>query len=100
MKERERALQKYKVSKLLTDWENYKQIRNFTLSQVRAEKRVYLNFICQNNNYKETWDALDSFNIRNKNKFSDLPSELSDPNDINVFFSNILQQNNNFFKKY
>lgn len=95
MKERERALQKYKVSKLLADWENYKQIRNFTLSQVRSEKRAYLNFIYQNNNYKKTWDALDSFNIRNKNKFSDLPSELSDPNDINDFFSNILQQNNN-----
>ena len=45
--------------------------------------------------FYKTWDALYSFEIRNKNKFSDLPSELSDSNDINDFFSNILQQNNN-----
>lgn len=66
MKQRDTALQKFKRTRDADDWILYKNLRNFTLSAVRREKRRYLNSLCDINNPKKTWTALKNFNVCSK----------------------------------
>lgn len=94
MKERDKALQKFKRSNNADDWVNYKQLRNFTLSVVRKEKRAYLKSICEKHCLRKTWSTMKSLNIcRNSN--ASLPNHLCNPNLINNYFSSYYQHTTN-----
>lgn len=90
MKNRDRALQKFKRTRAIHDWEDYKNLRNFAVAMVRREKRQYLDSICAENNPRKTWNSLKSFNI-SSNKNCDIPDNLSNPNNISKFFGSYLQ---------
>ena len=90
MKQRDAALHKFKKTKLYEDWLEYKYLRNFTLAQVRKEKKTYLDSICAEKNPRKIWKAIRSFNISHKETIS-IPNPLSDPYTINNFFAKFLQ---------
>lgn len=94
MKERDEALRKFKRTKADVDKGRYKQLRNFTVTMVRAEKRGYLDSVFRQNNIRNTWSALKSLNIRSTNDLV-LPEELADPNKINNYFASFLQNVSN-----
>lgn len=91
MKERDLALNKFKINRTPENWEQYKQLRNFALSSVRNEKKAYLTAIQSENDSWKTWQTIRSLNIygKTKNKISDN----FNCNDINSFFC--LPQNSN-----
>lgn len=94
MRERDKALQKFKRTKTGTDWERYKELRNYTVSMVRAEKKAYLNFVLRQNNPRQTWKTLSQLNVRSSHD-SHLPLDLSDPNKINNHFAQFIQNISN-----
>lgn len=94
MKERNRALSKYKNTKNYDDWITYKRLRNMTLSAIRQEKAAYLTY---NQNCKDTrklWKAVNTLNIKQKN-YIEIPSNLQNPNQINDYFTSVYSPTNN-----
>ena len=84
---RNKALKKYKQTKLPTHYDYYKQLRNYTTAAIRSEKKAYLRMKFQNCSPKEKWKELKRLNLSiNKRKL--LPDHLSDANKINNFFIN------------
>lgn len=94
MKQRDLALQKFKQTHLEHDWIEYKRLRNFTLSVVRKEKKKYINSLCDEKNTRKLWSTLKDFNIRSNNNFYNIPQEISNPDEINNFFTSFLQNVN------
>ena len=59
MKIRDRAKSKYKKTGLQSDFDIYKQWRNFALASVRRKKKAYLDFVSRNSkNNKELWKSI------------------------------------------
>lgn len=92
-KERDRALRKYERDKNEENWNNYKNLRNYTLASIRREKLAYLNFLQKQKNQKEIWKGLKALNIRFKNDI-ELPPTLQNPSEINDFFISVFTRNN------
>ena len=92
-KMRNKALQKYKKSKLPADWGIYKSLRNQTVSIVRRAKKIYLNNICSENNSSKTWKALSKLNV--KTHINNSISSYFTATDINNYFSNFFQNVSN-----
>lgn len=90
IKQRDRALRDFKRTRAIEEWDNYKRLRNFTLSMIRREKRQYLNNTFAEKNLKKTWKTLKSLNV-SSNKVTNIPTNLLDPNDISSFFREFLQ---------
>lgn len=90
MKRRDNALIKFKSTKSKNDWEFYKQLRNYTLAAIRAEKKSYINSVAIKNsiNSKETWTVLKNFNIKSQTS-NDIPANLSNPEDANNYFASV-----------
>lgn len=76
-----RALRKYRHTGLLSDWNRYKELRNFIVSSIRREKRAYLNSLTTENNSRKMWFALTDLNIRFAHQRS-VPIHLADPNSV------------------
>lgn len=87
MKERDKALSKYKNSRSLVDLNRYKELRNFTLTAIRREKKVYFNTLFENKNSKDLWNSLNN-HVVNKPPI-EIPSGLQDPDKINDYFSSV-----------
>lgn len=85
MRQRDRALQAFKLSKSAEDWEIYKRLRNFTLSMVRENKKRYLDDIYKEKNHRKTWQALRTLSVCGDDKRT-LPPNLSDPDEISKYF--------------
>lgn len=94
MKERDKALQKFKQTRSDTDWIQYKNLRNYTVSMVRNEKRGYLDFVASQRNSKKIWSALSTLNVHSRKNFS-LPKDLSHPDLINNYFASFIQNVSN-----
>lgn len=90
MKYRDNALIKFKSTKAKQDWDSYKQLRNYTLAAIRAEKKSYINSVVLKNNInsKDTWQTLKNLNIKSQT-FNDIPDNLSNPEDINNYFISV-----------
>lgn len=86
---RDKSKQKYKKSGSASDWESYKQLRNFTTLSLHREKKAYLEHKLRNNDSKLIFKELKILNICQKSK-TEIPSELSDVNEINNYFVNSL----------
>lgn len=92
IKLRNKALSRFKRSKLPAHWSYYKQLRNFTTTAIKHEKKAYLNFaINRNKTSKTLFNELKKLNIYSKRKQEDLPNHLLDLNEINAFFINSTQ---------
>lgn len=99
---RDKAKLKFKKTKRTAHWEYYKQLRNYTEVAIKNEKRAYLNTKFRTNDSKVIWKELKSLNI-NKQKHSDLPLHLKNPNMINDYFINSIPKsdyNNNHLIDY
>jgi len=93
MRQRDAALSKFKKSKNLEDWNIYKNLRNFTLAQVRREKKKYIDSLCADKkNSRPLWNALRNLNLC-RNKTNIIPAFPSDPDEINQFFNTFVQNN-------
>lgn len=93
MKERDKALRRYKTSETVADWNNYKEIRNMTLSAIRAEKKAYMNSVFNQKNLKQTWNTLRELNIKNNDRIN-LPESLCDAEQINNYLGTVFQNSN------
>lgn len=92
---RQKALQKYKKTKLKIHWDYYKQLRNFTNHAIKAEKRAYLNIALQNGaNTRVLYKELSNLNIYNpRKKHVALPDNLLNLNELNKHFIMASQTN-------
>lgn len=88
MKLRDKALQKFKRTRSIVDWEYYKSLRNLTLSSIRREKKSFINNLIANNEHRTLWKTFRKFNIvQNKNK--SIPCTLTSPTEINKNFLSV-----------
>lgn len=87
IREKDTALRKYRRTKTPIDWENYKNLRNFTLASIRREKKAYYNSLFQSRNSKSLWKGLQTFSKGKIN--TDIPINLQDPENINKYFSTV-----------
>lgn len=94
IEQKDRALKKYKRSKNIADYEQYKRIRNLTSSALRNEKRAYIhNFVENENNPKKTWKALESLNVKLKKNNYTIPERLANSQEINRFLTSSINPN-------
>lgn len=98
MKQRDKALSKYKQTKSVDDHNYYKQIRNLVTSAVIKEKAAYLAFQQKNANKKELWKSIKYLNIK-KRTVTDIPKDLKNPNDINDYFLSVFSPPDNCLDK-
>lgn len=91
---RGKALSAYKRTRSEENWNEYKRLRNQTLSMIRLAKKTHLQQVCTENNPRKTWTTLRDLNIRS-NKINSIPGELSNPEDINQYFSPFFQNVSN-----
>lgn len=88
MKVRDKAFNKYKMSKSLAHWNYYKDLKNEVNYAIRREKKAYMEFTLAQKNSKSTWNALRSLKILNKDNKYDIPNNLLDLDLINTHFTN------------
>lgn len=94
MKLRDKAKLKFKRTKAQSDWDYYKDLRNFTSLVVKNEKKAHLIQKFENCNSKQMWRELKVLNINNKqNKI--IPPELSNVNHINNYYQTCIPNINN-----
>lgn len=84
---RDRALGRYRKTRLIQHWDYYKQLRNVTNAAIKAEKRAYLNYTFSNTNIKEKWRVLQKLNVAKKTSKL-IPEHLQQVDDINNFIIN------------
>lgn len=90
---RDQALTNYKQSKDLAHFNYYKNLKNFTNTAIKNEKKAYINNKIRTGKSKTLWKDLDNMNIyssRKKNR--NLPPNLSNVNEINNFFINSVKK--------
>ncbi|XP_031331265.1 uncharacterized protein LOC116181009 isoform X1 [Photinus pyralis] len=88
IKLRNKSLVKFKRTLKDTDWNYYKQLRNYTTFAVKQEKKAYIEFRLNQNKHKTLWQDLNRTNIYTKAESHEVPIHLSDPNKINEAFVN------------
>lgn len=89
---RNKALKKYKQTKNPAHYDSYKQLRNYTTSAIRAEKKTYLRIKFHNSTNKEKWQELKRLDLVKRTNYN-LPFNLSNPDNINTFFINSTNSN-------
>ena len=94
IKIKNKASQKYKQYKTPQNWQNYKDLKNFTTSSIRREKKAFLRFT--ENDMNITWKKLKQLNIYNKKQIANIPSDLAHVDLINNHFINSIPRNNTF----
>ena len=116
---RDKLKRKAMITKIETDWENYKKMRNDTTLQIRQAKQEYFSNKIKNEsqNPKSAWKTINSLlgkqnKITNVNELIIDDKKVTSPSDIaesfNEYFSeigpkladNIDQNNSNCFQQY
>ena len=92
-KERDRAKTRFKRSRSDADWNTYKNLRNFTLTAIRREKKIYLDRIFLSGDKKRAWKSLYDLNVNNKNNIA-IPDSLKDVERINNYFGSVFEEGN------
>lgn len=90
-----RALVRYKRSGNLIHFNYYKHLKNYLTTAIRNEKKGYLNHRITVNKSKYLWKDLDTLNIHSKKVNRDIPSQISDVNNINNYFINAVPSSSN-----
>lgn len=91
--ERERALKRYKKSKLERHLNYYRDLRNYINKAVKNEKKAYFHQQFLNKSTREMWKTLKSNNFINTCNH-DLPTNLKNPTKLNEYFVNSVQSPN------
>lgn len=87
---RNKTLSKYKRQRTATNWESYRQLRNFVSNAIDREKRAYLENRIQNNGSRDNWKLLNELDIYSKTK-KVVPEHLGNADTINNFFLSAAQ---------
>nr|CAH7755416.1 unnamed protein product [Callosobruchus chinensis] len=90
MKLRDKALHRFRKNPSPANRTHYNELRNFVVSATVAEKRGYLLHLSQNVGPTGFFKTLKSLKVQESN-LPDLPDCLSDPTEINNFFTNVFQ---------
>ncbi|KAK9709677.1 hypothetical protein QE152_g26452 [Popillia japonica] len=86
---RDKALKQAKLKKSESAFVHYKELRNYTTSAIRREKRAYLRFISKNStDSKRLWHNLKLLNVYHKDTGANLPLHFSNVEDLNDHFVN------------
>lgn len=88
MKIRDKAKLKYKNTKNSSDYEHYKQMRNFTTKSLSLEKRAYFQNKFKDNDSKVIYKELHNLNIV-KSKATKIPRNIATPNELNDYFTSV-----------
>lgn len=80
---RDKALKDFKSSKLPEKWDYYKQLRNYTTTAIRAEKKAFYNNKLKNCTYRDKWKELNKIFPKKQKR---VPDSLIKPNDFNKYF--------------
>lgn len=83
---RDKALRDARLRKTVAAFNYYKQLRNYTTSAIRREKRADLRFVSENSDSKRLWDALRLLNIYSRGTPSSISAYLSNAESINNHF--------------
>jgi len=90
---RDKARKKYKRTGEIRDWNYYVDLRNYIRTAVRKERRAYLEFACSTKSSSEIWSDLRKADVYSKTKTDQLPVTLSEPDEINAYFSSVHNDN-------
>lgn len=85
---RDKAKSRFRRTKRIQDWNYYKTLRNLTTTTFRLEKRAYFDFVTRTKDNKALWRQLGALGIGGGRKCQ-IPNHLSDPDNINDFFTNV-----------
>lgn len=99
LKERDKALTKFKATKTPENWNYYKECRNYALASIRREKAAYLNKLQNERNEKKLWKELRYMNVKSSTLNSELPPNLRNPNEINEYFLSVHKKTDNCQEK-
>ncbi|KAG5869787.1 hypothetical protein JTB14_004864 [Gonioctena quinquepunctata] len=86
---RDKALQKFRKTKVDRDWNSYKELRNYVTVGIKPEKRAYVEHVMRRKNSREIWDTLNRMNVTNRKVNPPTPPNLSDTDSINVHFNSV-----------
>lgn len=87
MADRDKARNRFKISKSNADWNHYKILRNNVSLAVDREKSAYYNYKLNVHNSALIWPTLKSLNL-NSERYRKLPTNLSNVENINTHFIN------------
>ena len=87
MKERDRAKTMYRRERGDTHWRTYKDLRNFTTTCIRSEKKAYFEHLTRTSKPETIWRSLKMFDIYSR-PAGELPVELRNIERMNEFFIN------------
>lgn len=98
---RDRAKVRYRDSRAEADWNYYKVLRNLVTSSIKREKKAYLEHTLKLSDPKNLYKTLDRLDIKPKKK-RNIPSGLSDVNDLNNHFIDSVPKSNDstYFKSF
>lgn len=82
---RNKAMQRFKRTRLPAHWDFYKQLRNYTNKATEVEKKAYLRQRFENSSVKEKWQELKRLSVFRREKPT-IPAHLADPDLMNDFF--------------
>ena len=85
---RDAALRKFKRTRLPEHWDYYKQLRNYTTTAIKAEKKAYLEFRVTHAGGRTMWRELRNLNVYSSKQFT-IPSDLRNANMLNTHFSQV-----------
>ena len=94
MKDRDKALSRFKRSKNANDYALYKSLRNMVVSAIRREKGAYLQHVQGEGSARQLWKALGNLSIKPP-KNNELPYNLRDTEGINQYFASVFSGPNN-----
>ena len=85
---RDAALRKFKRTRLPEHWDYYQQLRNYTTTAIKAEKKAYLEFRVTHAGGRTMWRELRNLNVYSSKQFT-IPSDLRNANMLNTHFSQV-----------
>ncbi|XP_031337267.1 uncharacterized protein LOC116166456 [Photinus pyralis] len=83
---RNSAFKRFKRTSNVAHWDYYKQLRNFTTTAIRNEKKCYLTQVVKSCNAKQLWKKLNQLQLLSK-KNNYIPTNFADADEINMYFS-------------
>lgn len=89
LKERDKALSRYKRLRTQESWDHYKDMRNFAKASIRREKMAYLQYLSGQSS-SSFFSALKSLKIQHSQSV-EIPHQLSDVNEVNDHFASVFQ---------
>ena len=91
----DKAFAKYKLARSGNDFTTYKNLRNYTTGAISREKQAYLNHALKNKDSKTIRTTLRTLDIVHKKSCDELPDNLKNVDENNLYFNNIIPLTHN-----